>query len=206
MWPRYMPSAKTIKEIADSGEIGEVTNVYSNVGDRNDAVDRVVNPALGGGCLLDLTVYSLSFSSMILGTDIKKITANMIPTGTGVDGQNMVMIEYTDGKMAGMFATIYSMTDRSGLISGRDGFIEVPNIINPDRIVIHKAGHSTYGESREIVFPAQITGEVLACKRAIEAGLTECEEMPRSETLAILGQADEIRKQFGIVYPFETGD
>ena len=54
--------------------------------------------------------------------------------------------------------------------------------------------------------PEQISGyeyEVLACKRAIENGQVECPEMPHAETLAIMRQLDEIRAQFGIVFPFE---
>ena len=206
MWSRYMPSAKIIKELVDGGEIGEITDVYSNVGFRIDNVPRLLNPELAGGCLLDLTVYSLSFSAMILGTDFKKISASMIPTNTGVDGKNTVMIEYADGKMAAMSATIYALTDRSGLICGRDGFISVQNIINPEKIIVYGADREKLDVKKEISLPKQITGyeyEVLACKKALEEGRIECTEMPHSETLAILEQTDEIRRQFGIVYPFE---
>ena len=47
--------------------------------------------------------------------------------------------------------------------------------------------------------PAQISGyeyEVLACKRALEKGLTECPEMPHEHTLYIMRLFDEIRKSW----------
>lgn len=206
MWTRYLPSIKIIKKIISSGEIGKVMTVSSNVGFRIDMNERLTKPELAGGALLDLTVYALNFSSIILGNKIKKISASMVPTATGVDGQNAVMIEYDGGQMASMFSTMFVLTDRLGLICGTEGFIGVQNIINPKKITVYGADRSNYDIKKEIFPPEQITGyeyEVIACKKAIEEGRTECAEMPHSETLEIMEQMDEIRRQFGVVYPFE---
>ena len=54
--------------------------------------------------------------------------------------------------------------------------------------------------------PKQITGyeyEVEACVHAIENGETECPQMPHEETLRMLRWMDELRRQWGIVYPME---
>lgn len=54
--------------------------------------------------------------------------------------------------------------------------------------------------------PAQINGyeyEVLSCVRAIEAGKTECEEMPHSEILRVMELLDKIRGQWGMTFPCE---
>jgi Tol biopolymer transport system component len=63
------------------------------------------------------------------------------------------------------------------------------------------------GQLVETVEPPQIVNgyeyEVLACKKAIEAGLLECAEMPHSETILIMEQMDALRKSWGVVYPFE---
>ncbi len=206
IWTRYMPSRKIISELVDSGEIGKVVTVASNLGYRIDMNERMIKPELAGGCLLDLTVYTLNFSSMILGDDIKRIEAKMVPTDTGVDGQDTVMLEYSDGTMASMFTTMYALTDRRGLICGTDGFITVQNINNPHRITVYEPDRDSYRIRKDIEVPKQITGyeyEVLACKEALEKGRIECEEMPHSETVTIMKQMDEIRKQFGIVFPFE---
>lgn len=207
MWTRYLPSAQIINDIIASGTIGEVMTVSANIGFRIDMNDRLTNPALAGGCLLDLTVYALNFAAMIFGTNVKRIAAAMVPTATGVDGQNTVMLEYDGGKMASLFSTMYTLTDRGGLICGREGYIAVQNVISPEKITIYGANRGSYDVNREIVPPAQITGfeyELLACRRAIAEGRTECPEMPHAETLAVMRQADEIRRQFGIVYPFES--
>ena len=206
IWSRYLPSAKIITDIIASEAIGEIMTVSANVGDCNYKNDRLTNPALAGGCLLDLAVYALNFSSMIMGNKIKKITASMIPTNTGVDGQDNIMLEYDGGKMASLFATMYTVTDRSGFIYGSNGFVQVHDIFNPKKITVCGVKGYRHYIKKEIDVPPQITGyeyEIFACRKAIAEGRTECLEMPHAETLAIMKQMDEIRQQFGIVYPFE---
>ena len=206
IWTRYMPSRKIIDDIIRSGEIGEVTSVDSNLGYAIYMNDRLTNPVLAGGCLLDLTVYTLNFSSMILGDAHKKVHASMIPTDTGVDGMDSVMIEYENGAMASMFTTMYALTDRRGLIAGEKGFIVVENINNPQRITVYEPDRDAPRVRKEIVVPEQITGyeyQVLACMEAIEAGRTECEAMPHAETVEIMRQMDAIREQWGLVFPCE---
>ena len=206
IWTRYMPSRKMIDDLINKGSIGEIKTVSANLGYRIDMNERMVRPELAGGALLDLTVYTLNFASMVLGDSIKKISASCVFHETGVDGQDSVMIEYNNGKMASLFTTMYALTDRRGLICGREGFITVENINNPWKITVYAPDREKYEIKEELMVPEQITGyeyQVLACKRAIENGDIECEEMPHAETIEIMRQMDEIRRQFGIVYPFE---
>ena len=206
IWTRYMPSRKMIDEIVSSGEIGEVTTVAANLGYRVDGSPRMSDPALAGGALLDLTVYPLNFASMVLGNGIRRIAASMVAAPTGVDGQDSVMIEYESGQMASLFSTMYAMTDREGQILGTKGFVTVENINNPQVIRVYASDGLTRELKREVAVPEQISGyeyELLSCKHAIEAGALECPEMPHAETLELMRQMDEIRRQFGVVFPFE---
>lgn len=116
------------------------------------------------------------------------------------------MLEMSDKTMSSMFTTMYALTDRRGLIAGTEGFITVQNINNPQRITVYEPDRTSYRIRKDIEVPPQITGyeyEVLACKKALEEGRIECDEMPHSETVTIMKQMDEIRRQFGIVFPFE---
>lgn len=206
IWTRYMPSRRMIMEIIERGDIGRVRTVSANLGYRIDMNERMIRPELAGGCLLDLTVYPLNFASMVWGDDIKDIKASCVMTDTGVDGQDTVMIEYQDGRMANLFTTMYTLTNRMGLICGTDGFIEVQNINNPEQIRVYSPDRNGPELKACYDVPGQITGyeyEVLACKKAIEEGRIECPEMPHSQTIQIMCQMDRIRKQFGIVYPNE---
>lgn len=206
IWTRYMPSRKMINDIIESGKIGEVRTVSANLGYKIDMNDRMTNPALAGGALLDLTVYPINFASMVMGDDVRFIHASEVKTQTGVDGQDNVMFEYHDGRMASMFTTMFTLTDRMGLICGRDGFIEVQNINNPEQIRVYSPDRNGPMLMESFDVPEQITGyeyEVMACMKAIAEGRIECPEMPHSETITIMHQLDEIRAQWGLKFPCE---
>ncbi len=206
IWTRYMPTRKMINDIIDSGIIGEVHTVSVNLGYAIDMNERIIRPELCGGALLDLSVYTLNFASMILGNDIKSINANVIMTDTGVDGQESIFIEYNDGKMAEMFTTIYTLTNRLGLICGRKGYIEVQNINNPEQIRVYADNRDALELVTSMNAPEQITGfeyQVESCRKAILEGRTECPEMPHAETIEMMRQMDLIRVQWGYKFPFE---
>ena len=198
IWTRYMPSRKIIDGIIGSGELGEVHTVSANIGYPVFMNERMFRPELGGGALLDLTVYPLNFAGMVLGDNISGISASCIMDSHGVDGQNQVMIAYADGKMASLFASMYTMTDRTGWVYGEKGFLEVQNINNPEAIRLYRRGERNIPFlEREYPVPPQINGyeyEVIACALAIRDGKYECGEMPHSETLNIMRQMDRIRK------------
>ena len=206
IWTRYMPSRKILTEILERGTIGRPLTLSANLGYRINMNDRIVNPALAGGALLDLSVYVLNFASMVWGDDIKTIKASCVMTDTGVDGQDNIMLEYQDGRMASLFTTIYTLTNRMGHIAGTEGFIEVENINNPQEIRIFAPDRNDPKLLERIKVPEQITGyeyEVMACMNAIEEKRIECPEMPHSQTIQITCQMDRIREQLGIRYPFE---
>lgn len=212
IWTRYMPSRKMIDDLIKSGIIGKVRTISANLCYDIDANQRMIDPALAGGCMLDLSVYVLNFASMVKGNSISSLIGHCVLTGTGVDGQDQIMIVYKDGSMASLFTSMYVESNRMGLICGETGFIEVENINNPQQIRVYRQvrddfdSRATMRLVRTLEVPAQITGyeyEVLACKKAIEEGAPECPEMPHSETLEIMRQMDELRAQFGITFPFE---
>lgn len=203
IWPRYMPMRQTIDEVVASGVIGKVTSLSANLGYVIHTVERIMQPALAGGALLDLTVYPINFALMVFGDQIIKTDAMCVKTPTGVDGQDTVVFTYADGKMANLYTTIFAQTDRRGIINGDKGYIQIENINNYEEM-------NVYDLDRKIIAtykaPEQITGyeyEVRAAIKAVKEGKLECEEMPHSETIKVMKIMDGIRADYGIVYPFE---
>ncbi len=204
IWTRYMPMRDTVREVLDSGVIGEPTMLTANLGYVISHVPRVKEPALAGGALLDLGVYVLNFAAMMFGTAVAKITSDCVFTDTGVDEQNGIILTFKDGKTAVLNSSIIGSSDRQGIIYGTQGYLVVENIVNYESL-------SVYGREQQLTDryerPGQITGyeyEVEACIRALAAGRIECEEMPHDEILRIMHMMDEIRKQWGLKYPFEV--
>ena len=203
---RYMSSRTLIDEVIASGRLGRIVALSANLGYRINGRERIIRPELAGGALLDLTVYPLNFTAMVLGNGVKRIEASCVLTDTGMDGMDNVLLEYGGGQAASLFTTIYALTDRRGMVYGTDGFLEVENINNPRALRIWSPDRDAPKLLETIDIPEQISGyeyEVLACRRAIESGALECAEMPHAETLRIMEQTDTIRAEFGIRYPFE---
>jgi len=203
IWTRYMPMAKTLNEVIESGIIGEVTSLNTNLGYTIKDIPRMIEPKLAGGALLDLGVYTINFASMIFGDKIKSISSTAIKTQSGVDAQNSITLCYDDGKMAILNSTMLAVTDRQGVINGDKGYIVVENINNYEKIRVFSL------DREEIAVydrPKQISGyeyEVEAAIKAIQNKQIECPQMPHKETLRIMKLMDSLRHEWGVYYPFE---
>ncbi len=209
IWPRYLPSRKIIEDLIREGAIGRVETVSASLDYAIADKERMIKPELAGGALLDLGVYALNFASMVMGDDIKRIVASCVRHETGVDAKENIFIEYENGQMASLYASMMDGSNCIGCICGTEGYLEVDDIINPQVISVCRQG-STGTEKktvlRSVKAPEQITGyeyEVRAVIRAISQNKTECEEMPHAETLEMMRQMDECRRQFGVIYPGE---
>ena len=204
MWVRYMPMADTLKEVLASGIIGEPMTLTANLAYLVSDKHRIVAPELAGGALLDVGVYTLNFASLVFGDEITDITSSVIKTETGVDAQNSITLLYPGGKMAVLNSSVQVLSDRQGIIYGTKGFLVVENINNFESICVYNTDRKLVGSYQR---PEQITGyeyQVLASKDAIEQGWTECPQMPHQTTLHVMRVMDELRRQWGIRYPFET--
>lgn len=203
MWVKYMPLVNTLREVLASKVIGNITTVTANLHYSIDMNQRIVDPALAGGALLDVGVYTISFATICMGFDIASVNAVCTKFDTGVDKQNNVTIIYNDGRMAVCNSGTQAISDRKGIIYGRKGYIIVENINNPESISVYDNEHNRieYHEAK-----AQLTGyeyEVLASIDAINKGLTECPECPHDESVKIMEIMDKAREEMGIRYPFE---
>ena len=204
IWTRYMPLSQTICELVDNGAIGRPQLLTANLCYPNYHKERMHKPELAGGALLDLGVYTLNFAAMVFGTDIIRTTSVCIKTDTGVDAQNSITLEYADGKMAILCSSQMAKSDRQGIISGDKGFIIVDNINNPQKVSVYD---SDYQLTAVYNCPPQITGyeyQVYASIEALENGWLESPFMPHQETLRIMRQMDELRKEWGVIYPSDN--
>lgn len=203
IWTRYMPSRQMINALIESGIIGKVSTLTANLGYVIWQNERIAEPSLAGGALLDIGIYPINFALMHFGTEIKEITSTAVLSDKGIDLQNSITIIYKDGKMAVLNSTVLAQTDRQGIISGDKGYIVIENINNCECIKVYDLERRLI---RNIEVPTQITGyeyEVRACVEAIKVGKLECEAMPHRDTLYVMQLMDDLRKQWGVIYPGE---
>lgn len=203
IWTRYMPSRKMIDDIISSGVIGEVTTLTANLGYALGHVERMWNPNLAGGALLDLGVYPINFALMAFHGQVQKVTSTAVLSPEGVDWRNSITLTFDDGKVAVLFSDMLSITDRQGVINGSKGYMEIQNINNCEEIRVFDLDRRMIAK---YTVPEQINGyeyEVLSCMKALKEGKIECEEMPHSETLRVMKLMDELRGQWGMKLPCE---
>lgn len=203
IWTRYMPSRELINQIIKNGEIGNPTSLTANLGYVLGHVERMNEPALAGGALLDLGVYPINFALMVFGDDYEKVQASAVFSPKGVDYRDSITLTWKDGRMAVLHANMLALTDREGVVFGDKGYLEVQNINNPEEIRV-------YNLNRELVktyaVPEQISGyeyEVEACRDALEKGELECPQMPHEATLGVMELMDSIRKSWNMTFPCE---
>lgn len=203
IWTRYMPSRKMIDEIISSGVIGQPFSLTANLGYAMAQKERLQNPELAGGALLDVGVYPINFALMVFHGEIKDIKTTAVLSPKGVDWLNSVTLTFEDGKMAVLHSSMLTATDRLGVVYGDKGYIEVQNINNCEEIRVFNLEHQITASYK---VPKQINGyeyEVFSCMKAINERKVECEEMPHNETLRVMRLLDSIRKEWCMKYPCE---
>lgn len=203
IWTRYMPLSHKVKEIMESGIIGEPRILTATLCYMMEHKERIVRADLCGGALLDLGVYALNFARMYFGTDITRTVSNCHLGPTGMDMHECISLSYADGKMANLQSGALCLNDRQGIISGTEGYIRIDNINCPECIEVWRK----YELVERITRPEEMINgyeyQVIECKRCIEAGLMESPMMPHRETIDIMKQMDSLRKEWGIVYPMD---
>ena len=201
IWTRYMPLSLTIQDLLKKGVIGTPYTLSANLSYPISDKERIIRPELAGGALLDIGVYTLNFAAMAFGDDIAETHSACQKTATRVDAQESITLFYKDGKMATLQSSIYAQSDRMGVISGDKGHLIVENINCPESVRVVDREYKTVAVYQA---PEHITGyeyQVYASIEAIEKGWLESPYMPHAETLRIMRQMDNLRKEWGVVHP-----
>ncbi|MEG2596036.1 MAG: Gfo/Idh/MocA family oxidoreductase [Ruthenibacterium sp.] len=202
-WTRYQPFVPQLLQTISDGTIGEVTLVTANFGFPLSHVQRMADPALAGGALLDLGIYPLSFAAIVLGGDITRVTSACTKSDRGVDATENITLTMQNGAIASLCSSFLCSLDNNAVIYGDKGFITVPLFWHAQNFTIHLREANT---DTVIACPFDFTGyeyEVRSLLRAIARGDTECPELPHAETLRMLRVMDALRADWGVKYPFE---
>lgn len=202
MWTRFLPHIAAVRDVLASGRLGDIVLVTAEHGQwfAEDPEFRLFAPGLGGGALLDLGIYPVSFASMVLGTPTR-ITAVSDPAFTGVDAQTSVILRDDAGRHAVLTTTLAAATPNGAAISGTEARLEIePTFYRPTSFSI--VGRD--GDRERVEVPHVGNGlrhQAAEVGRCLRAGLTESPILTLDETVSIMGTMDEIRRQIGLTYP-----
>lgn len=204
MYIRYNPLTLKIRELVENGATGNPQILDASLCYRMVEKERLFNPALCGGALLDVGVYPINLARICFGTEIRKITSSCVLSSSGVDIQNAITFTYRDGRIANLQSSSLFNCDRRAFIGGDEGYIVVDQTGNPHDIEIFDSNHQS--KARYSSPSTQLTGyeyEILACRDALAGGFLESPYMPHQETLEVMKIMDGLRKEWGVTYPMD---
>ena len=197
MWTRFNPLIRQIRELVSEGGIGQVMMIQAGFCERVefDAQDRMWNPGLAGGALLDLGVYPISLGSMLQG-EPEEIRALTSRATTGVDANTAIICRYPAGAIGLFQCGLWAESPVTAAITGTEGYITIADpFYRPQSFTVHRRfkGPQTYTITLEGHGYTYQAAEVARCLRA---GLTESPLMPLAETVAIMRTLDCARAAF----------
>ena len=200
MWMRCIPAIRRIAGMIADGVIGEVTSVHADFGLSGpfDESHRLRAKALGGGALLDLGVYPITFAQLFLGVPAT-IDAWARLSPAGIDENTGVVLGYESGALAALTCSIVGDTARRGVVTGTEGRFEVP------RDFYRPAGFTLWrgDEAEQVDLPFEGLGyhfEAAEVHRCLREGLLESPIVPHAETLSIMHTMDTVRAKIGVSY------
>ena len=205
MWTRWLPHMARLHEIIESGVLGEVRTVLADHDQKlsSDPNHRMQAPSLGGGALLDLGIYPVSFAWDIFGAP-SSVTAISSPTPTGVDRQTAILLGYSDGQQAVLHTALDTRGPNKAVVIGTEGRIEIdPVWYNPTSFTVYDSSDTVIERYESSVQGRGMQFQASALEAIVASGGLSGTELPPDETVAIVGTLDEIRRQIGLRYPTE---
>lgn len=207
MWTRFMPVIAAAREVVAWGRIGDVIGVQGDLYAFREYQPghRLFAPELGGGAILDLGVYAVSFAQSFLG-EVRDIHCRARRYSSGVERAATVSLVHEGDGLSSLTFGFDGFGPGRMVIVGTKGWIEIePRFHHPSMITVRRNGvlpriieamPSGRGYSHEF---AEVT-------ERINEGLTESPTMPLSDTLEVMRVLEECLRQVGITHQEATVD
>ncbi|MGX1793504.1 Gfo/Idh/MocA family protein [Microbacterium sp. NPDC055312] len=208
MWTRYLPHMVRLREIIAEGTLGEIRSVSADHIQSlpTDPEHRINALSLGGGALLDLGIYPISFIWDVLGApDEISATARLLETGA--DAEVATIMTHAGGAISTSLSSSRTVGPNTAVVLGTDARIEIDRIwYTPTSFRVIAADGTVLEEYDSEVEGRGMQYQAFAAEGAVAAGdiAGELLALPIAESVEIMGTLDEIRRQIGVVYPSES--
>jgi len=211
MWMATNPLIRTLQRLLASGRYGVPRQVHADLGFRvrADPADRLMDPALGAGALLDMGIYPLTFAHLVLG-EPESLRAVASLSDSGIDLDVAIAGRYRGGATAALTASMTAQSPRTATIATDTGCFHLPREFhapNSATWVAHGMSGWETGEAleEEVVPDEPVIGtgygnEVVEVHRCLREGATSSSVVPPEQTISLMRQLDDVRGQIGVHY------
>lgn len=203
MWIRFLPSIRMVLDLINDGIVGKVLSIKAATTFKAppDDSSRYFDREKGGGSLLDLGIYPVYLSLLLLGKP-KSIKAFAKLSENNVDENCSMLFQYKSGAYAMLESSLISSSDAPAEIICERGSIKIyhPWFERAKGIEINVEGEG------KIIYPCTWEGhgmqfettEVLQC---LEGRKVESPMHSHQVSLDLISILDEVRRQIRVVYP-----
>lgn len=207
LWSRFLPHWEVIGRAVADGLVGEVTTVFADHGQHlyPDGPERLSNPELAGGALLDLAVYPISFADLVLGP-FAAVGATGTLTDRGVDAQESITVTGSTGALGVLHASMLAASGCTASICGTEGRLDVDGwFYLPNQVRL-------YGRDGTLLDRYDPEGdeaheglryEAAEVARCLAAGATGSALLPPATSVRVMEAMDGVRQQLGVRFPGE---
>lgn len=198
MWTRFQPVVNALREMVGSGQLGELVGVQGDLFAYREfnASDRLFAPELGGGAILDLGVYVVSFAQQFLG-DPSDVAVRGHKYPNGVEASASFLLSYPSGATASLACGLNAEGPGRMMLAGTKGWVDVlPRFHHAQQMSVHRAGTLTKHYDLAPMGKGY-SHEIIEVNRCLSEGLTESPVMPLSDTLSVMRTLQDGLDWFG---------
>ena len=197
----HMPLYEKVIKKINKEDLGKVNMVQVSFGSfkEYDENNRFFNLDLAGGALLDIGTYALSFARYFLSSMPEEILSTVKKAKTGVDEKSGIILKTKEDEIATISLAFRSKMPKRGIVSCDNGFITIDNFPRANKATINyldgkveviECGEEEKALDYEVIF--------------MEERIKENKESNSIDlTYDVTKIMNKVRKDLGIVYPFE---
>lgn len=209
MWTRFLPHMVRIREIIEAGTLGDVMTLIADHNQMlpSDPAHRGQSLELGGGALLDLGIYPVSFAYDLFG-EPSGLQASATFTAGGVDRQTAIILEFEGEKRAVLHTALDTLGPNTATVIGTGGRIEIASVwYCPAAFTVFDSSgeviehHENLDDGRSAPGSRGMHYQAWELERLVAEGLTAGVIISPSETVQIMQTLDDIRSRIGLIYP-----
>lgn len=194
MKTRFIPIISDIKKVIRNKEIGDITAIEANF------CNNVENIKPGsylldkdqGGALLDVGIYPLSFVMDMIDSEVKSVKYYMDINESGVDSYFKAILSFEDGVIGTVEGAIDRNKERTAIIRGTKGWMEIPMYNRPNKAVVNLNSGKSYTIEKDIEFD-DMYAEIKEVHNCLKESKLESDYLTLNESIRVMEVLDRIR-------------